>query len=506
MTTPSHSHRGADEPISPPPGCPAHGLGPGGLRRLYGPEADSDLAGIYEKLRAEHGSVAPVLVHDDVPMWAVIGHTEALHMLGTRSHFTRDPRRMRVMQDGTFAPDNPLAPVVAWAPVITFVDGAEHQRLRGAIMDSLAAIDDRGLRRFINRSSQRLVNEFCEKGTAELVGQFCEHLPMAVMCEVLGMPDEYNERLVQAGRDMTKGTETAIESNEYVMSVLHRHTARRRAHPEEDFTSRLLAHPAQLTDDDVAQNLRVVLIAAYEGTANLLANVLRMVLTDPRFRAQLSGGQMTVPEAIEQSLWDEPPFSAHLGFAAIQDAELGGQQIKAGDSLIFVAAAGNLDPVVRPDLKASMAGNRAHLAFGGGAHECPGQDIARAIADVGVDALLMRLPDTELAVDEKELSFRQTITSRHLVDLPVTFTPRPPQDAKLRPSMGRVPSPRTEWEVSSPPPAAQARRPAVDIPAQATAGDRSERRPLPTPPPPPADEQEQPKGALQRLLRWWRGA
>ncbi|MER5177926.1 cytochrome P450 [Streptomyces sp. NPDC002896] len=506
MTTPSHFPRGADEPISPPPGCPAHGLGPGGLRRLYGPEADSDLAGIYEKLRAEHGSVAPALVHDDVPMWAVIGHTEALHMLRTGSHFTRDSRRLRVVQDGTLGPDNPLAPVMAWAPLISFAEGAEHQRVRGAITDALATIDDRGLRRFIHRSSQRLVNEFCETGTADLVSQFAEHLPMAVMCEVLGMPDECNERLVQAGRDMTKGTETAVESNEYVVSVLYRHTARRRAQPEEDFTSRLLAHPAQLSDDEVAQNLRVVLIAAYEGTANLMANVLRMVLTDPRFRAQLNGGQMTVPEAIEQSLWDEPPFSAQLGYAATQDAELGGQQIKAGDALIFVAAAGNVDPVVRPDLKASMAGNRAHLSFGSGAHECPGQDIARAIADVGVDALLMRLPDAELAVDEKELRWRQTIPARHLVDLPVTFTPRPPQDVMLRPTMGRVPAPRTEWEVSSPPPRDQAERPAVGVPAQASASDRSEQRPVPTPPTSPADQGEQPKGALQRLLRWWRGA
>ncbi|MBA2946397.1 cytochrome P450 [Streptomyces himalayensis] len=504
MTTPSHSHRGADEPISPPPGCPAHGLGPGGLRRLYGSEAESDLAGIYEKLRAEHGSVAPVLVHDDVPMWAVIGHTETLHMLRTRSHFTRDSRRMRVVQDGTFAPDNPLAPMVTWAPLISFAEGAEHQRVRGAINDALATIDDRGLRRFIHRSSQRLVNEFCEKGTADLVSQFAEHLPMAVMCEVLGMPDEYNERLVQAGRDMTKGTATAVESNEYVMSVLYRHTTRRRAQPEEDFTSRLIAHPAKLTDDEVAQNLRVVLIAAYEGTANLMANVLRMVLTDPRFRAQLNGGQMTVPEAIEQSLWDEPPMNAQVGYVATEDAELGGQRIKAGDGIMYVIAAGNVDPVIRPDLKASMAGNRAHLAFGGGPHECPGQDIARSIADVGVDALLMRLPDAELAVDEKELRWRQTLIARHLVDLPVMFTPRPPQDVKLRPTMGRVPSPRKEWEVSSPPPRPQATSPAAAVPAQASAAERSD-QPLAAPPPSLTGEGEPPKGALQRLLRWWRG-
>lgn len=85
------------------------------------------------------------------------------------------------------------------------------------------------------------------------------------------------------------------------MNILIRHTARRRVETTGDFTSVLINHPAQLTDDEVSQHLRLVLLAAYEATANLLANVLRVVLTDPRFRAQLNGGQMTVPQAVEQS-------------------------------------------------------------------------------------------------------------------------------------------------------------------------------------------------------------
>ena len=99
-----------------------------------------------------------------------------------------------------------------------------------------------------------------------------------------------------------------------------------------------------------------MLIAAYEATANLLANVLRMVLTDPRFRAQLSGGQMTVPEAVEQSLWDEPPFSTVFAYFAKQDTELGGQRIRKGDGLLLGIAPGNVDPRVRPDLGRQHAG------------------------------------------------------------------------------------------------------------------------------------------------------
>ncbi|MFI9628513.1 cytochrome P450 [Streptomyces sp. NPDC052042] len=469
MTTPFHYEPGAARGPVPPPECPAHGLG--GIHRFYGPEAERDPHGLYDRLRAEHGSVAPVLLHEDVPAWLVLGHSENLHVTRTPSQFSRDSRRWRALQEGTVGPDHPLAPIFTWQPVCVFADGATHERQRGAVTDSMDRIDTRGVRRHINRFSNRLVNEFCQEGQVDLVGQFAERLPMMVMCAVLGMPEEYNDRMVQAARDMTRGTETAIASNAYVLDVLTRLVKRRRREPADDFASWLIEHPAGLNDQEVSEHLRLILIASYEATANLIANVLRMVLTDPRFRARLSGGHMTVPEAVEQTLWDEPPFTAVFGRWAVGDTELGGKQIRAGDALIVGIAPANTDPVVRPDLGADMVGNRAHLAFSGGPHECPGQDIGRAIADAGVDALLMRLPDLELAVDESELRWIGNIMSRHLVELPADFAARPPQDDKEPPSMGKPHPRREDW--------------AVQPPAGHT-GRASDRDPNPAPAPVPA--------------------
>ncbi|WLW56332.1 cytochrome P450 [Streptomyces sp. YU58] len=472
---------------SAPPGCPAHGIGPGGLSRLYGPEAE-DLGAVYEKLRAEHGPVAPALLHDDVPIWVVLGHSENMHMVRTPSQFCRDPRLWTAMQDGTIKPDHPLLPHFAWQPVCSHAEGDEHLRLRGAVTGAMSTIDHRGIRRHINRATQHLVNKFCESGRAELVSQFAEHLPMVMMCEIFGMPDEYNDRLVHATRDLPKGTATALASNAYLMDVLMRLTARRRAEPEDDFTSHLINHPAGLSDEEVGQHLRVVLIAAYETTTNLLANVLRVVLTDPRFRAQLNGGEMTVPQAVEQSLWDEPPFSTILPYVAKQETELGGQRIRKGDALLFGIAPGNVDPRVRPDLTANMKGNRSHLAFGGGPHECPGQDIGRAIADVGVDALLTRLPDIQLDCEEHELRWRSSISNRHLVELPVKFAPKPQQDVMAQPEHPASAQRPSNWQVST----SQLHKAVPEPVAPATA---------PTPTSEPATR----PGVFQRLLRWWRG-
>ncbi|MDX2540871.1 cytochrome P450 [Streptomyces sp. WI04-05B] len=490
MTPDPHSPTGtADTALSPPPGCPAHGTGPGGLRRLYGPEAE-DLGAVYEKLRAEHGAVAPALLHEDVPIWVVLGHGENMHMVRSPSQYSRDPRLWTSLQDGTIKPDHPLMPIIAWQPMCSHAEGDEHLRLRGAVTGAMSTIDHRGIRRHINRATQHLVNKFCEGGTADLVGQFAEHLPMAVMCEVLGMPDEYNDRIVQAARDLLKGTETSIASNAYIVDALTRLTARRRTDPKDDFTSHLITHPADLNDEEVVHHLRLVLIAAYENTANLLANVLRAVLTNPGFRAQLNGGQMTVPQAVEQSMWDEPPFSAILGYFAKQETELGGQRIRKGDGLLLGIAPGNVDPRVRPDLKANMQGNRSHLAFSGGPHECPGQDIGRAIADVGVDALLTRLPDIQLDCDEDELAWRESIANRHLVELPVRFMRRPQQDVTQPPSMNPVPPQRTpNMPVGTVEPQPAAPEPVTPELAAPEATPEPAVRP----------------GVFRRLLRWWRG-
>ncbi|MFD0494111.1 cytochrome P450 family protein [Streptomyces rhizosphaericus] len=176
---------------------------------------------------------------------------------------------------------------------------------------------------------------------------------------------------------------------------------------------------------------------------------------------------MTLPDAIEHVLWNEPPLTVVPGRWATGDTELGGQRIKAGDMLLLGLAAGNVDPAIRPDIAAPMYGNRSHLAFSGGPHECPGQDIGRAITDTAIDTLLLRLPDLRLAVDETELTWLSSWISRHLVELPVEFMPRRPEpdimdlpvEALLSPGSGCRRWPRRRRPRSRPVPRGQRRRP-----------------------------------------------
>ncbi|MFF0431163.1 cytochrome P450 [Streptomyces sp. NPDC004327] len=429
MTVPPPEHPSLAAGPVPPPGCPAHATtGPGGATRLYGEAAATDPMGLYEELRAKHGPVAPVLLDGDVRAWLVLGYLENRDVATRSTQFSRDPRVWHGWTSGEIdAATSPLVPMIGWRPDCVCADGEEHQRLRGAVTAGLDQFDHRGVRRHITRFAHELIDGFCEDGEVELVGRFTEHLPMLTLTRLLGMSDESGPALVHAARDLFKATETSLASNAYVLECLEKLVAEKRLRPGHDIASALLAHPAGLTDEEVQHHLRLILLAGYETTANLMSNVLRMVVTDPRFRGSLAGGQMTVPEAVEQVLWDEPPLMVCPGRWANSDTTLGGQRIKAGDMLLLGLAAGNVDEAIRPDPVAPVHHNRAHLSFSAGNHECPGQDIGRIIADTGIDILLTRLPDILLAVPEEELDWRSSTWARHLTALPVTFAARPPR-------------------------------------------------------------------------------
>jgi cytochrome P450 len=464
----------------PPPQCPAHAAfaqGGTGLTALYGQEAQRDPGAVYEKLRAEHGDVAPVELEGGVPAWLVLGYRANMEAARTPNRFTRDSRIWRDFNEGKIGPDHPMLPILAWRHDCTTLDGAEHQRLRAAVNECLAKFDRHGIRRHVQRYAHRLIDEFVEAGRADLVSQFAAQLPMLVFTRMIGLDEESGAKFIEASNGLVQGGEKAVEYNEFIVGKLSELTAARRKAPAHDLASWFVQHPSGLTDEEVAAHLRVVQVLGNETTTNLVTSTLRMVLTDPRFRASLTGGLMTLPDAVEQMLWDEPPLAVCPARFATHDMEFGGKEIREGDLLVLGFAAGNADPEVRPDLSTPMHGNRSHLAFSRGPHECPGQEIGRAITDTGVDVLLSRLPDLRLAVAEEDLSWTASTWSRKLDALPVQFAPqrRPAPEPAATPA-ARVPSQESASAGEAAAPQLSAAADALAAIAQADAATAAEAR------------------------------
>ncbi|WP_432025955.1 cytochrome P450 [Streptomyces sp. 1222.5] len=402
-----------------PRGCPvAHGSAE--LVRLYGPEAATDPRGIYERLRKEHGSVAPVLLEGDIPAWLVLGYRDSRRVLDNPRQFARDGRIWRHWREGGVADNSPLVPMLAWRPDCVSQDGEAHRRLRGAVSDGLQSAASRGIRRHATHFANKQIDAFADAGRADLVADYADLLPMLVTARVLGLTEAQGRRLVESCAQVMKGGEDAVLHDGVIREIFGDLAERRRSEPGSDLATSLLEHHAGLDHDEVVAHLRAVLIAAHV-TTSLLARVLELMLTDASRFSGLISGQLNITAVMEEAMWNSPPLAVLPGRFAASDIELGGHRIEEGDLLVLGLGAGNVDPEVRPDPGVSVHGNQSHLAFGAGPHECPGQSIGTSIIEIAVDVLLHRLPGLRLAVPAEELSSTASTWMTLLDSLPVEF-------------------------------------------------------------------------------------
>ncbi|MFE9093477.1 cytochrome P450 [Streptomyces sp. NPDC007264] len=441
----------------PPPGCPAH-------ESLYGPEFAADPAAVYRRLR-EAGPFAPVELAPGVRATLVVSYDAALHVLRSPETFSKDSRRWQDLADGIVPMDSPVVPMMVHRPNALLTDGEEHRRLRGAITDSLARVDPHTLRGYVESSADTLIDRFAPAGRADLLGEYAQVLPLLVFNHLFGCPTEYGLRLVEGMSGIFDGVD-ADKANELLSTTVADLVALKRARPGADVTSRLIAHPARLTDEELVHTLVLLMGAGTEPQQNLIANGLRLLLSDDRFAGDLSGGSLPVEDALDEVLWTDPPMANYAVHFPIHDVTYEGVRLRAGHPLVISFGAANTDPALTADQR---AGNRAHLAWSAGPHTCPAVSPARLIAAVAVEKLLDRLPDVELAVPVAELVWRPGPFHRALAALPVTFPPAPAANA---PAAG---------------PAAGAHPPLLPEPASGpVAADR-------------------PRNGWARLLAWWRG-
>ncbi|MFJ7157858.1 cytochrome P450 [Streptomyces sp. NPDC101118] len=397
----------------PPPGCPAHT--PGGRVPLYGPEFAADPQAYYDYLR-HYGPTAPVELAPGVEATLVTDYPTALHLLQDNGSFRKDARRWRAFNEGLVPPDSPVAPLLAYRPNCMFSDGAEHLRLRQAITDSMARVDMNRLSRSTEQISDYLISQFGARGSADLLGDYARQLPLFVFNQLFGCPADVGDRVLFGISGMFDGV-NAEKATEVLFQAVHELVALKRARPGEDVTSWLMQHQARLTDEEMVHQLALLLGAGAEPLRNLIGNTLHRLLTDDRYA---DGGGL-IGEALDDTLWDNPPMANYAPHYPAADMEFAGQHVRAGDLMLVSFAAANTGPALAASRQAGS--NRSHLAWSAGPHGCPSKDPARHITVTAVEHLFNRLPDVQLAVPEDSLVWRPGPFNRALAALPARFTP-----------------------------------------------------------------------------------
>ena len=393
---------------------------------LSGPRFQTEPARLYREMRRDHGAVTPVVLDGDIPAWLVLGYRELHQVTGDPVLFSRDSELWN--QWDRIPDDWPLLPMIGRKqPSILYTVGERHRERAAMISEALEAVNPSELRAYAERFADELIDAVCAEGETDIIGNYAMLLPVRVLARLYGFSDEQGPGLVTALNDMIDGRERAIEGQTHLAGSMFQLLADRRAEPADDVVSRMLANRSGFTDEEIAQDLMVMMAAGHQPTADWIGNSLRLMLTDGRFAASLFGGRNSVADAMNEVLWEDTPTQNVAGRWASRDTQLGGRRVRAGDLLLLGLQGANSDPQVRTDGSTLTGGNSAHFSFGHGEHRCPfpAQEVAEVIARTGIEVVLDRLPDIDLAVPADSLTRRPSPWLRGLTALPVRFTPVP---------------------------------------------------------------------------------
>nr|BFD88888.1 cytochrome P450 [Kitasatospora sp. Xyl93] len=375
----------------------------------------------------EAAATAP-LTRADLPggesCWLATGYAEVRTVLSDR-RFSADVRH----------PSFPLLVAgsrerIAENPTFLRLDDPEHARLRRMVTGDFLVKRVEAMRPDIQRIVDEALDGMTEGRTeADLVADFALPVPSLVICLLLGVPYEDREFFQSVSRTLLSNTSTLerlLEAQDELLQYLEALTARKREEPRDDILSRLAARD-DLTPREAAATGILLLIAGHETTANMIALSTALLLDRPEQVARLAD-PAALPGAVEELLRHLTIVHTGVPRVALEDVELGGTTVRAGEGVIAMLSTANRDeevfggpgrlPADELDLDRDA---RRHMAFGFGVHQCLGQPLARAELQIALATLFRRLPGLRLAVPRAELAFRTDSFIYGMRSLPVTW-------------------------------------------------------------------------------------
>jgi cytochrome P450 len=312
------------------------------------------------------------------------------------------------------------------------LDPPDHTRLRGLVVKAFTARRIEEMRPRIQAIVDATIDRTEPRGTMDVIGDFALRLPVTVICDMLGIPDEDRDRFFDRSRDVDGGRlldpvpmtraelDAANERSESAMDYFRHLFALRRAEPGDDLTTQLVYAEEQgqkLSEEELVANINLLFGAGHETTVNLIGNGLLALYRNPDQLQLLRQRPELGPNAVEELLRYDSSVQL-TGRTAHQDVVVGGVEIKAGEGVLCLLGAGNRDPEVyeEPERLDITRTKIEPLSFGGGIHHCLGAQLARIEGDIAIATLLRRLP--RLALENiEEPEWRPTFVLRGLTRL-----------------------------------------------------------------------------------------
>lgn len=363
-------------------------------------------------------------------VWIVSRYEDAVQILRDPARFVQSPAAALPPEVlAAMPPMPPFLRVVAESMVMQ--DPPVHTKLRGAVNRAFTPQAVKRIEPRIQAIADQLLDDMPAEGELDLVEHYAWPLPLATICEMLGVPERDRARFRQWAEDINffpPSPEQVEKSNVAMASFLAyagELVERRRRDPHDDLTTGLV-QAAQtgdgLTEDEIRGVIVQLIFAGHETIAKLLGNGLFTLLQDRRLWEDLVREPARI-DGIAEELLRCASSSHHVERWAKDDTELHGHTIRRGDRVVVLLPAVNRDPArfPKPDEMDHARGDKGHMSFGHGIHFCVGAPLARVEARIGIATLARRLPGLRLAASHETPRWVLNGPIRGIARLPVVL-------------------------------------------------------------------------------------
>lgn len=322
-------------------------------------------------------------------------------------------------------------------------DDPDHARLRRLMQQPFGPRAIEGLRDMISRRVDGALDLAVPRGHMDVIVDFAYPLPVAVFCEMLGIPAEDSPRFRSWTAAVARSLDPLVGPDEReacmallddMQDYLEDQIGQKRAQPGDDILSALVqATDAgdRLSTEELLAQLVTLYVAGHEPTTSLIGNGLLHLLEEPDQLERLAVEPDLITNAVMELLRFDGP-NQFVRRISVAPMVLSGREVPAGSVLYLCVASANRDAErFGPDadrVRVDRPEASQHLQFGAGIHNCLGNHLARLQAEIALGALIARLDDIALA-GEPQWSERMVL--RGLQNLPITF--RPAEDPDARP-------------------------------------------------------------------------
>jgi cytochrome P450 len=313
-------------------------------------------------------------------------------------------------------------------------DEPDHRRLRKLVDQAFQRRHVRDMRGEIERLADKIIDEF-EGDEVDLVAAFSRCLPLEVICELLGLPDQDRQIFSMWTKTAvslrgTFGLFRMMRSMGKVIAYVREQIAECRRSPRAGLISELVCAEAdgdKLDENELVSMVVLLLVAGFETTTHLISDSVVALEQNPAQKAYLFADPANRMErAVEELARFTSPVQSTKPRYVTHDHEFFGQQLKRGEFIMGLVAAANADPAAfdRPEqLKLDRFPN-PHLVFSSGIHFCLGMQLARVEVQSALSRLYVRYPDLAVA-DPGHLQWMPRAGIRGPISLPVRLNAEP---------------------------------------------------------------------------------